>query len=134
MQGKVEMALELLTKDEAGTKPAGRGREEPNQNPTLEEPKYVGLQIVISHAVSQSRSLSVSHAVYHLVTQSVSHADSQSVSPTDRQTGRQTDSQTISQLFRFSKIYVYCFLFLVCTCLSLSDTCLSVIISIRLSI
>ncbi|XP_048584840.1 myoferlin isoform X2 [Nematostella vectensis] len=38
LTGKVEMALELLTREEAEAKPAGRGREEPNQNPTLEEP------------------------------------------------------------------------------------------------
>lgn len=39
LQGKVEMALELLTHDEAEGKPAGKGRDEPNQNPTLDEPK-----------------------------------------------------------------------------------------------
>lgn len=38
-QGKVEMAIELLPKEEADSKPSGKGREEPNQNPTLEEPK-----------------------------------------------------------------------------------------------
>lgn len=38
-QGKVEMAIELLPKEEADSKPAGKGREEPNQNPTLDEPK-----------------------------------------------------------------------------------------------
>lgn len=49
------MALELLTADEATTKPAGRGREDPNQNPTLEEPKYVkvaarfSIQIILTH-------------------------------------------------------------------------------------
>ena len=35
----MEMAIELLTKEEAESKPAGKGRDEPNQNPTLEEPK-----------------------------------------------------------------------------------------------
>jgi len=38
LTGKVEMAIELLTKEEAEGKPAGKGRDEPNQNPTLEEP------------------------------------------------------------------------------------------------
>lgn len=38
LTGKVEMAIELLSKDEAEAKPAGKGRDEPNQNPTLEEP------------------------------------------------------------------------------------------------
>lgn len=38
LTGKVEMALELLTHDEAEGKPAGKGRDEPNQNPTLDEP------------------------------------------------------------------------------------------------
>ncbi len=33
------MELEILTEEEALAKPAGRGREEPNQNPTLEPPK-----------------------------------------------------------------------------------------------
>ena len=35
----MEMAIELLPKEEADSKPAGKGREEPNQNPTLDEPK-----------------------------------------------------------------------------------------------
>ena len=35
------MTLETLTKAEAEAKPAGEGREDPNKNPTLEEPKYV---------------------------------------------------------------------------------------------
>ncbi|XP_068709292.1 myoferlin-like isoform X2 [Montipora foliosa] len=38
LTGKVEMAIELLSKDEAEAKPAGKGRDEPNQNPTLDEP------------------------------------------------------------------------------------------------
>lgn len=38
LTGKVEMAIELLTCEEAEGKPAGKGRDEPNQNPTLEEP------------------------------------------------------------------------------------------------
>ena len=41
LQGKVEMELELITMEEAETKPAGSGREEPNANPTLEPPKSV---------------------------------------------------------------------------------------------
>jgi len=39
VQGKIEMTLELLTKQEAEEKPAGNGREEPNQNPKLDPPK-----------------------------------------------------------------------------------------------
>jgi len=35
------MTLETMTKAEAEAKPAGQGREDPNKNPTLEEPKYV---------------------------------------------------------------------------------------------
>lgn len=38
-QGKLEMTLETMTKAEAEAKPAGQGRDEPNKNPTLEEPK-----------------------------------------------------------------------------------------------
>ena len=38
-QGKVEMTLETLPKTEADVKPAGQARDEPNKNPTLEEPK-----------------------------------------------------------------------------------------------
>ena len=39
LQGKVEMELELVTAAEAEQKPCGKGREEPNQYPKLEEPK-----------------------------------------------------------------------------------------------
>ena len=39
LQGKVEMTIELLTKEEAEVKPAGKARDEPNQNPTLDPPK-----------------------------------------------------------------------------------------------
>ncbi|WAR21900.1 MYOF-like protein [Mya arenaria] len=38
LTGKVEMELELITKDEAETRPAGKARDEPNMNPVLEEP------------------------------------------------------------------------------------------------
>lgn len=41
LQGKVEMELELVTELEAEQRPAGKGREDPNMNPTLEEPKSV---------------------------------------------------------------------------------------------
>ena len=40
-QGKLEMTLELLSKQEVEENPAGQGREEPNQNPTLDPPKCV---------------------------------------------------------------------------------------------
>lgn len=36
--GKIEMTLEAIPKTEADVKPAGLGRDEPNKNPTLEEP------------------------------------------------------------------------------------------------
>lgn len=39
LTGKLEMTLEVLTEEEAVAKPAGKGREDPNQNPKLEEPK-----------------------------------------------------------------------------------------------
>jgi len=42
-QGKVEMELEILTEEAATAKPAGVARDEPNQNPTLEPPKYCSL-------------------------------------------------------------------------------------------
>ena len=38
-QGKVEMTLEILTKDEAEDRPCGKGRDEPNMNPTLDKPQ-----------------------------------------------------------------------------------------------
>ncbi len=38
-KGKIELELEILTEEAARTKPAGRGREEPNENPKLEEPQ-----------------------------------------------------------------------------------------------
>uniref|UniRef100_T1IIT4 C2 domain-containing protein n=1 Tax=Strigamia maritima TaxID=126957 RepID=T1IIT4_STRMM len=37
-QGKLEMEIELLTKQEADEKPAGKGQDEPNANPHLEKP------------------------------------------------------------------------------------------------
>ena len=39
LTGKVEMTLEILTEEEAVAKPAGKAREDPNQNPKLDEPK-----------------------------------------------------------------------------------------------
>uniref|UniRef100_A0A8C0GZE7 C2 domain-containing protein n=1 Tax=Chelonoidis abingdonii TaxID=106734 RepID=A0A8C0GZE7_CHEAB len=38
LSGKIEMTLELLTAKEAEERPAGKGREEPNMNPTLQLP------------------------------------------------------------------------------------------------
>ena len=38
-QGKIEMTLETMTKAEAEAKPAGQARDDPNKNPTLEQPK-----------------------------------------------------------------------------------------------
>jgi hypothetical protein len=38
-QGKIEVEMELLTSDDAGDKPVGTGRSEPNQFPTLTKPK-----------------------------------------------------------------------------------------------
>ncbi|CAF0722705.1 unnamed protein product [Brachionus calyciflorus] len=37
--GKLELELEILNEEEALAKPAGKGREEPNQYPLLEQPK-----------------------------------------------------------------------------------------------
>ncbi|CAH1784691.1 unnamed protein product [Owenia fusiformis] len=39
LTGKVEMEMELLTEEDAEARPAGQGRDEPNMNPKLEEPK-----------------------------------------------------------------------------------------------
>lgn len=41
VQGKVEMSLEIVTEEEQEERPAGLGRDEPNMNPHLEEPKWV---------------------------------------------------------------------------------------------
>jgi len=38
LTGKVEMTLEILTEEESVAKPAGKAREDPNQNPKLDEP------------------------------------------------------------------------------------------------
>ncbi|XP_060557298.1 dysferlin-like isoform X3 [Ruditapes philippinarum] len=38
LTGKVEMEIELITKDEADVRPAGKARDEPNMNPVLEPP------------------------------------------------------------------------------------------------
>ena len=37
-QGKVEVQIEILTEEEARMKPAGKGRDEPNQHPKLDKP------------------------------------------------------------------------------------------------
>ena len=37
---KLELEFEVLKRDEAEMKPAGKGREEPNMNPYLHKPKY----------------------------------------------------------------------------------------------
>lgn len=39
LKGKVELELEILTEEEARQRPAGRAREEPNENPKLEAPQ-----------------------------------------------------------------------------------------------
>ena len=39
LQGKIEMEMEILTELEAKSRPAGRGRGEPNNHPFLPEPK-----------------------------------------------------------------------------------------------
>ena len=39
LKGKVELELEILTEEEARERPAGRGREEPNENPKLDPPQ-----------------------------------------------------------------------------------------------
>jgi len=38
MAGKIEIELEILTRDEADEKPAGKGQDDPNQHPTLSKP------------------------------------------------------------------------------------------------
>ena len=38
LQGKVEVQIEILTEEEAKMKPAGKGRDEPNQHPKLDKP------------------------------------------------------------------------------------------------
>ncbi|XP_031752043.1 myoferlin [Xenopus tropicalis] len=38
LTGKVELTLEILTEEEAEERPAGKGRDPPNTNPTLSEP------------------------------------------------------------------------------------------------
>ncbi|CAF3639300.1 unnamed protein product [Adineta steineri] len=39
LTGKIEIELEILTEEEANERPAGRGREKPNQHPLLELPQ-----------------------------------------------------------------------------------------------
>jgi len=43
------MEMEILTEEEATAKPAGIARDDPNQYPTLEPPKYAQ-QIVLTHS------------------------------------------------------------------------------------
>ena len=40
-QGKLEMTLEIVTESEHEERPAGHGRDEPNMNPKLEDPRLV---------------------------------------------------------------------------------------------
>lgn len=39
IQGKLEMTLEIVAEQEHEERPAGMGRDEPNMNPRLEDPK-----------------------------------------------------------------------------------------------
>lgn len=39
LTGKMEMELEILSKEDSEAKPAGKGRDEPNENPHLKDPK-----------------------------------------------------------------------------------------------
>ncbi|CAF1502046.1 unnamed protein product, partial [Adineta steineri] len=39
LTGKLELELEILTEEEAAQRPAGRGQEEPNENPHLDPPQ-----------------------------------------------------------------------------------------------
>lgn len=39
LQGKVEMTLEIVEEKEMQERPAGKGRDEPNMNPKLDQPK-----------------------------------------------------------------------------------------------
>ncbi|XP_048585076.1 myoferlin [Nematostella vectensis] len=39
LAGKVEMTIEILNEEEAELRPAGQGRDDPNRNPTLDEPQ-----------------------------------------------------------------------------------------------
>lgn len=39
LKGKVEMTLEVLGEKDIDERPAGKGRDEPNMNPKLEQPK-----------------------------------------------------------------------------------------------
>ena len=48
------MTLEILTKEEADDRPCGKGRDEPNMNPTLEKPKLV-IKVVIFTLMQYTR-------------------------------------------------------------------------------
>jgi dysferlin len=39
LKGKVDITIELLTEAEAKAKPAGKGRDEPNEHPNLPDPE-----------------------------------------------------------------------------------------------
>lgn len=41
LQGKLEMTLEIVSESEHEERPAGQGRDEPNMNPKLEDPRLV---------------------------------------------------------------------------------------------
>ena len=41
------MTIDLLTSAEAEAKPAGKARDEPNQNPTLDPPKLVCFIVLV---------------------------------------------------------------------------------------
>lgn len=44
-QGKLEMTLEIVAESEHEERPAGQGRDEPNMNPKLEDPRSVGAEL-----------------------------------------------------------------------------------------
>lgn len=64
VQGKIEMELELLTAEEAAAKPAGRSRDEPNQNPMLLEPKCARPAPPVASGHLSSTRFSVLYILY----------------------------------------------------------------------
>ena len=47
LTGKLEMEIELCEEDEHAERACGKSRDEPNANPVLEPPKYVGTLVFV---------------------------------------------------------------------------------------
>lgn len=63
-QGKLEMTLEIVTESEHEERPAGQGRDEPNMNLKLEDPRSVpSLQLLMPKVMGGVATMQEAHCI-----------------------------------------------------------------------